>query len=88
MHNRSIIISGLKGLDDGADFLKDKFKEFLEDDDRNLVDAIHCRKNNLLVAVCTDWKYCKQLADKYSRKKFLDKTINISLFSETDPKAK
>ena len=78
-YNRSVIISGVKNTAYDPN-LAVKFTEFLEADDKNLIETIEVRKNNVMVALCADVEKCKTLVSKYNKKKFLDHTLYLSIF--------
>ena len=81
-HSRSVIISGVKNTAFDPN-LANKFLDFMDVDDKGKVENIEVRRNNVMVACCTDGTHCKALVDKYNKKKFLEHTIYLSSFSGT-----
>jgi hypothetical protein len=62
-----------------------EFMTYLDSKDHVHPLKVDYKSKGTLVIHCRDWKGAKYLADTYKNRKFLDKDLVLTLFSETDP---
>ena len=80
---RSIIVSGVKS-ELGTEEVKNKFKEYLSAEDLAKIVRIDKGGRDSYVLICTQWKDCLPIAEKY-KEKFLGNTVYFNAFCLKDP---